>query len=55
MQYQIYNVVGARIQSGTTQSGTNTFSIENYAAGVYYLTLTAQNGEQATIRWIKTE
>jgi hypothetical protein len=55
MQYQIYNVVGARMQSGTTQSGTNTFSIENYATGVYYLTLTAQNGAQATIKWVKTE
>jgi hypothetical protein len=51
--YQISNLLGAKLQSGTLNTGTNTIQLDQLATGYYVLTATNSNGKVFSKKIVK--
>ncbi|MCD6011753.1 MAG: hypothetical protein K0Q79_1615 [Flavipsychrobacter sp.] len=51
--YQLVNLVGATLHSGTLKEATNTISIQHLPPGIYLLHLTAPNGNRTINKILK--
>jgi hypothetical protein len=51
--YQISNLLGAKLQSGTLSTGANTIQIDQLATGYYVLTATNSNGKVFSKKIVK--
>lgn len=53
MSYRLVNVAGQNLQQGSLQKGSNTFSLKNYAPGIYLLEVTGCDGFRSVFRVVK--
>ena len=53
LQYEIINLNGAISAKGKIQKENPSVSIENLEKGIYYINLIQDNGQQATLKFIK--
>ncbi|WP_159799563.1 T9SS type A sorting domain-containing protein [Flavobacterium sp. MK4S-17] len=53
VNYQLYNILGQQISSGSFTAGENRLYMSSSAKGVYILSITGVNGKTANIRLVK--
>jgi hypothetical protein len=51
--YQIYNLIGQYVKSGSIINGSNLIDLRNSIDGVYFMTIQAENGEKTGYKLIK--
>ena len=51
--YQIYNLIGQYVKSGSIINGSNLIDLRNSIDGVYFMTVQAENGEKIGYKLIK--
>ena len=51
--YQIYNLIGQYVKSGSIINGSNLIDLRNSIDGVYFMTIQAKNGEKTGYKLIK--
>ena len=51
--YQIYNLIGQYVKSGSIINGSNLIDLRNSIDGVYFMTVQAENGEKTGYKLIK--
>jgi len=50
--YEVYNILGQRLFSNSF-NGDNSISLENFASGTYFIKVTTDQNNQATVKVIK--
>jgi PKD repeat protein len=53
LQYEIYNLVGKSIQSGSISVGTTSLNVSEFPAGMYLLMLTQSDGARSSLKFVK--
>jgi hypothetical protein len=53
LQYEIYNLVGRSIQSGSISVGTTSLNVSEFPAGMYLLMLTQSDGARSSLKFVK--